>query len=102
MIRRPPRSTLFPYTTLFRSDQGGDVALAVAERGEAVGNTDVSHERDQRAGQRFARVTLGEPDRRDAHQLRGAEGPPPRGRGPEAEGRRGRPDDRDAVRGEAG
>src|SRR3712207_6874340 len=27
MIRRPPRSTLFPYTTLFRSEQGpiGDV-----------------------------------------------------------------------------
>src|SRR2546430_12466355 len=24
MIRRPPRSTLFPYTTLFRSDAGGD------------------------------------------------------------------------------
>src|SRR3712207_8016577 len=24
MIRRPPRSTLFPYTTLFRSDQEGD------------------------------------------------------------------------------
>src|SRR3712207_2099157 len=24
MIRRPPRSTLFPYTTLFRSDQGTD------------------------------------------------------------------------------
>src|SRR5256884_7649483 len=23
MIRRPPRSTLFPYTTLFRSDPGG-------------------------------------------------------------------------------
>src|SRR2546426_12076099 len=23
MIRRPPRSTLFPYTTLFRSDFGG-------------------------------------------------------------------------------
>src|SRR5258708_4041747 len=23
MIRRPPRSTLFPYTTLFRSDQHG-------------------------------------------------------------------------------
>src|SRR3712207_8660669 len=22
MIRRPPRSTLFPYTTLFRSDHG--------------------------------------------------------------------------------
>src|SRR2546430_10453005 len=25
MIRRPPRSTLFPYTTLFRSDAGGYV-----------------------------------------------------------------------------
>src|SRR2546425_3270773 len=24
MIRRPPRSTLFPYTTLFRSPHGGD------------------------------------------------------------------------------
>src|SRR2546422_4172674 len=24
MIRRPPRSTLFPYTTLFRSPQGED------------------------------------------------------------------------------
>src|SRR3712207_8643646 len=23
MIRRPPRSTLFPYTTLFRSSRGG-------------------------------------------------------------------------------
>src|SRR3712207_7296404 len=23
MIRRPPRSTLFPYTTLFRSEVGG-------------------------------------------------------------------------------
>src|SRR3989442_11928471 len=23
MIRRPPRSTLFPYTTLFRSPRGG-------------------------------------------------------------------------------
>src|SRR3712207_9274514 len=23
MIRRPPRSTLFPYTTLFRSDESG-------------------------------------------------------------------------------
>src|SRR5258708_28604630 len=24
MIRRPPRSTLFPYTTLFRSSEGAD------------------------------------------------------------------------------
>src|SRR2546430_7053575 len=26
MIRRPPRSTLFPYTTLFRSDAGAAAA----------------------------------------------------------------------------
>src|SRR5256885_3502339 len=26
MIRRPPRSTLFPYTTLFRSLQGRDAS----------------------------------------------------------------------------
>src|SRR5256885_12299328 len=28
MIRRPPRSTLFPYTTLFRSKRGGRDARA--------------------------------------------------------------------------
>src|SRR2546430_6313554 len=27
MIRRPPRSTLFPYTTLFRSDVAGAAAV---------------------------------------------------------------------------
>src|SRR2546430_12336071 len=27
MIRRPPRSTLFPYTTLFRSVRGRDIAM---------------------------------------------------------------------------
>src|SRR3712207_8615713 len=35
MIRRPPRSTLFPYTTLFRSVQGSggnDVIIADATR----------------------------------------------------------------------
>src|SRR3712207_7483670 len=28
MIRRPPRSTLFPYTTLFRSQGSGKTTLA--------------------------------------------------------------------------
>src|SRR2546425_7581174 len=27
MIRRPPRSTLFPYTTLFRSQQSAQLAV---------------------------------------------------------------------------
>src|SRR3712207_8861158 len=30
MIRRPPRSTLFPYTTLFRSGRGGRGGVIVA------------------------------------------------------------------------
>src|SRR3712207_9208835 len=35
MIRRPPRSTLFPYTTLFRSRPAGE--LAARQDGRAVG-----------------------------------------------------------------
>src|SRR2546422_6132078 len=43
MIRRPPRSTLFPYTTLFRSlPRGclvGEHALQILARAERVANT---------------------------------------------------------------
>src|SRR5256885_13023524 len=35
MIRRPPRSTLFPYTTLFRSRSSGAVSCDRARRGRA-------------------------------------------------------------------
>src|SRR3712207_8866993 len=31
MIRRPPRSTLFPYTTLFRSERGDHERLIALE-----------------------------------------------------------------------
>src|SRR3989442_10059436 len=31
MIRRPPRSTLFPYTTLFRSPRHGDQGLVAVQ-----------------------------------------------------------------------
>src|SRR2546430_12197275 len=31
MIRRPPRSTLFPYTTLFRSPPGGCADMYIGE-----------------------------------------------------------------------
>src|SRR3712207_7772924 len=31
MIRRPPRSTLFPYTTLFRSLPGGEETRGVSQ-----------------------------------------------------------------------
>src|SRR3712207_8453735 len=36
MIRRPPRSTLFPYATLFRSDEGAAVLLVSAELDEIL------------------------------------------------------------------
>src|SRR5688572_31067305 len=39
MIRRPPRSTLFPYTTLFRSVHQQHVGLEV--RGDREAETDV-------------------------------------------------------------
>src|SRR5260370_7298023 len=35
MIRRPPRSTLFPYTTLFRSFRRIDLRDAVARAGRS-------------------------------------------------------------------
>src|SRR2546430_13049468 len=34
MIRRPPRSTLFPYTTLFRSDLAAHAAVELEVRGD--------------------------------------------------------------------
>src|SRR2546428_8036807 len=41
MIRRPPRSTLFPYTTLFRSTVGmGDAGIKSAIQGSNVPNPD--------------------------------------------------------------
>src|SRR5271170_8280471 len=42
MIRRPPRSTLFPYTTLFRSGspRDEDGLLASEHRGLRVGEVD--------------------------------------------------------------
>src|SRR2546427_9172022 len=37
MIRRPPRSTLFPYTTLFRSPQGRERPHFGGQDGELLG-----------------------------------------------------------------
>src|SRR2546422_1814801 len=48
MIRRPPRSTLFPYTTLFRSHR--QRARARAQRGERC-------ERNERAALRDRKST---------------------------------------------
>src|SRR5256885_8928660 len=48
MIRRPPRSTLFPYTTLFRSE--GQRAEAEIDRGLARNDRDVAHDRKRQHG----------------------------------------------------
>src|SRR3712207_8335354 len=50
MIRRPPRSTLFPYTTLFRSEGAVEPHLAVARDGDAVAG------RRQRRAQQLRRA----------------------------------------------
>src|SRR3712207_8194276 len=49
MIRRPPRSTLFPYTTLFRSGPGKyayDVRIAQSADGGATWSPGVVPHRD--------------------------------------------------------
>src|SRR5258708_11713340 len=47
MIRRPPRSTLFPYTTLFRSQQfyrgNGRILYAASDMIELDGQSSAGH-----------------------------------------------------------
>src|SRR5687768_18064683 len=52
MIRRPPRSTLFPYTTLFRSIEGSEFEL-LRHGGRLLDITDqIAMEVHDRAGDR--------------------------------------------------
>src|SRR5256885_2805765 len=56
MIRRPPRSTLFPYTTLFRSREQGIAANATprAVRGQTKRAAKDVFYRTQRRGHSYA------------------------------------------------
>src|SRR5256885_3312173 len=58
MIRRPPRSTLFPYTTLFRSVFASPEEKAAS--GKLVKTTDVAHELRNR-------YSLSDEDRSEEH-----------------------------------
>src|SRR3712207_7236245 len=58
MIRRPPRSTLFPYTTLFRSS--------------GAGGGQHSHDDARRAAERPGRASAPLAGRRSPHRLDGA------------------------------
>src|SRR2546422_7093944 len=66
MIRRPPRSTLFPYTTLFRSESGVLVSAIeeVESRGGSIPGCGI---------QRWVGKTLGYPERSDGGPIRSEE-----------------------------
>src|SRR5689334_23422681 len=57
LIRRPPRSTLFPYTTLFRSHFGAHQAHDQGELEEA----EREHRHDQRLAPGFGQQAGGPP-----------------------------------------
>src|SRR2546428_12741826 len=97
MIRRPPRSTLFPYTTLFRSAlepalrlgarhlrrARAPAPLAAEPEGDGVGHSDAGgcapHQRDTGSLQERAREAAA---RDAAHLQRASSEPVRRGAGP--------------------
>src|SRR5262245_62302156 len=75
MIRRPPRSTLFPYTTLFRSPEGDETAPAGEEGADSVeapAGRDQAPAANRRAGRRLAHAVTVPPgdERRDDNARR--------------------------------
>src|SRR5438034_8031449 len=60
MIRRPPRSTLFPYTTLFRSLRGDlgpvEARPVVADHREALAPREAERREPEREGPHFGVV----------------------------------------------
>src|SRR5256885_10531246 len=62
MIRRPPRSTLFPYTTLFRSRDRAEFRhhLAALQRGDEVGRGDGDRAEAVEIGQTRAEIARSE------------------------------------------
>src|SRR5690348_17653718 len=65
MIRRPPRSTLFPYTTLFRSD----LELLVRQDGASRAESPDRQIRRRRAAGRHRRRALFEAEDRKSTRL---------------------------------
>src|SRR5688572_31608369 len=63
MIRRPPRSTLFPYTTLFRSERADGRNRDRQRRAEQRRERVVAREEQRHAGARM-RVAQVERDRK--------------------------------------
>src|SRR2546422_8573208 len=61
MIRRPPRSTLFPYTTLFRSGDESPKSEVRGERAEAEGGEPVPQELQKLVNEASAAIRRGQP-----------------------------------------
>src|SRR2546426_9258498 len=67
MIRRPPRSTLFPYTTLFRSRGSVAGARGGDEEGRPAALGDVRRASGARTRAPSARAAVGGRDRKSTH-----------------------------------
>src|SRR2546430_9342606 len=61
MIRRPPRSTLFPYTTLFRSRGGGHCPDRLGRSGRLAGGGRGGREAGERTRHVGRRRVTGDP-----------------------------------------
>src|SRR3712207_7553715 len=66
MIRRPPRSTLFPYTTLFRSSNANIIFGAVIDEGmgDEIRVTLIATGFDKRGEQPYASFGRAQEDRK--------------------------------------
>src|SRR3712207_7205407 len=65
MIRRPPRSTLFPYTTLFRSVDAREDVAQQPRRDDARNRADREH-----LGVALEQLLLGQPAQDRLRQIR--------------------------------
>src|SRR5687767_15522381 len=74
MIRRPPRSTLFPYTTLFRSAQRREIVLDVVDGELGIGRRrPVESCAAFGRGVALQRLVIGNPPGHRAHDVRSEE-----------------------------
>src|SRR3712207_7384977 len=60
MIRRPPRSTLFPYTTLFRSCRARSAGLAFSVSHDQAARPGRTHDQSRASGAGARAVTRSE------------------------------------------
>src|SRR3712207_8247724 len=71
MIRRPPRSTLFPYTTLFRSQKSRASRREASAEEKTNGRAQCQRNRSHVRGRSGYAAALGDPRaaRDDGHQI---------------------------------